>query len=330
MSFVVVIDVSKWQFAHEVPYEELKAHGVLLVFIKASMGGGYDKECDAHVEAARAAGLLVGLYHWCDPIQSWERQAQYFIDKIRKHNPDYICYDVEQWWDDWDDWANGTAGYLSVDQVTGNFRTIYKKVFKDTSFPYDRTFMYSADWFVNIYGSKLITCLKEFPGRNWWADYTQLWLDDWKVSWETWDWIWETWLKDKDPIRPDGLDWDIWQVQSRLIVPPVHDIRLRLDTNRCSALFTAELEALVGNGEPDPDPDPDPDPEPWPDGAIKKISVTAGALNIRKGPHVSNPKAGPAMPFGTEVYVYEIVNSTWGRIESDACVWTHLGYTQDV
>lgn len=330
MAYVVVIDVSKWQHADKVPYKELKAHGVSLVFIKASMGGGYDRECDAHVKAVRAAGLLVGLYHWCDPTQSNDRQANFFSDQIRKYKPDYICYDVEHWWDSWDAYYSGTAGRLSATQVVTNFRTIYKKVYRDTQFPYDRTFQYSAKWFVDLYGAPLITAIREFPGRNWWADYTQLWLSNWEISWETWEWLWGTHFAGREPRMPDNtLGWDLWQVQSRIIVPPVHGINLRLDTNCCSEAFATELIALAENGEvPELEPEPEPEPE-WPEGAIKKVSVTARALNIRKGPHVYNPKAGAAMLHGTEVYIYEIVG-LWGRIEVGACIWTHLGYTQEV
>jgi len=219
VSYIVIIDVSKWQFADKVPYKELKEHGVVLVFIKASMGGGYDSECAAHVAAAREAGLLIGLYHWCDPTQHSDRQALYFVDQIKKYNPDYICFDVEQWWDSWEGYYNGTAGRLTAHQVVTNFRMVYKRVFKEIQFPYDRTFMYSANWFVDLYGASLITAIREFPGRNWWADYTQIWFSDWEISWETWDWLWSIYFADREPVMPDDtLGWDIWQVQSRIIV----------------------------------------------------------------------------------------------------------------
>ena len=328
----VIIDVSIWQDPAKVPYEELKAHGVVLVFIKASMGGGYDANCDKHVAEARAAGLLIGLYHWCDPTQSWERQALYFVDKIKQHNPDYICYDVEQWWNDWTKYKNHTVSFpadgCTVDQVTGNFRTIYLKVYKETGFPYERSFQYSANWFVNLYGSKLITALQEFPGRNWWADYTQLDLANWKITWSSWASLWENYFPGRTPIKPASLSWDIWQVQSRIIVPPVHNISMGLDTSCCSPALTEELRLLISGEVPAPNPDPEPEP-PLPDEAIKKVVVTAGALNIRKGPNAANPLAGNALENGTEVYIYELVGS-WGRIEPDQCIWIHTGYTQDV
>lgn len=330
MSYKVIVDVSKWQNADEVPYAELKEHGVVMAMIKASMGGGIDYECSKHVAAAREAGLLIGLYHWCDPTQSWERQAWYFIEQIRKFFPDYIAYDVEQWWDSWSGWHNGTAHRLSKDTVTGNFRTVYKKVYKETQFPYDRSKAYTAKWIVDIYGNDLITALNEFPGGLWWADYTQLSLDNWKVSWETWDWLWDIWFADKEPLRNSPLDWDIWQVQSRIVVPPLHDsAKGNLDFNCVSDSFSSKLDEILGTAPTEPEVPDVPEIPDMPDGAIKKVRVTAGALNIRKGPNVNNPLAGEPLKYGTEVYIYE-VNGNWGRIKPDACIWTYLGYTRDV
>jgi hypothetical protein len=95
----------------------------------------------------------------------------------------------------------------------------------------------------------------------------------------------------------------------------------------------AHWEGLKNNwyrpdAEPIPDP-PDVPEEPEDPEEIKKVYVTAWALNVRLGPSAYNPIARPPLKHEMVVRVYEI-QGYWGRIEKDKCHWIHLGYTRDV
>jgi GH25 family lysozyme M1 (1,4-beta-N-acetylmuramidase) len=258
MSSVVVIDLSYWKKAHQVPYHLFKEHDILLVVIKASMGGGYDQECDTHVGACKANGLKFGLYHWCDPIQDDERQAGFFLDKIYQHQPDYLMYDVEQWWDDWAKWQNKEATYpedsIPRGQVSSNFEAVYQKVTAESGYAYERQLIYTAEWFTDLYPA-LVQSIRDFPGKKWWADYSKLSLLDWRVDWEQFHFIFDEHLPPftpNSPYRPNGLPWDCWQVQSRIILPGATS---RLDTNLASEGLAQEIRNLYNGNIPTPDPE---------------------------------------------------------------------------
>lgn len=152
--YVLGIDVSYYQDPAKVPYAEFAKHGFCFVVIKASMGGGYDARCDAHVAAAKAAGWKFGLYHWCDPTQSTARQAQFFVDKIAQHNPDFLWYDIEQYWADWNEFVDQQRGtgkitkFLTPAQIIANGQGVIDRVSAVFAMP---SVIYTGKWFIDAY-----------------------------------------------------------------------------------------------------------------------------------------------------------------------------------
>lgn len=63
-AFVRGLDVSSYQ-GRSIDWTRVAADGIAYVYVKASEGAtGADPQCAVHVAGARAAGLLVGAYHF--------------------------------------------------------------------------------------------------------------------------------------------------------------------------------------------------------------------------------------------------------------------------
>src|SRR5512145_1760653 len=94
------IDVSRWQ--PSVDWGLLKSKGVMFAIIKATQGNyAVDAMLKKHAEGARAAGMIIGFYHWCDPLVNAESQAKYFLNTIKDLHYHFVAADVEQFWADW-------------------------------------------------------------------------------------------------------------------------------------------------------------------------------------------------------------------------------------
>lgn len=79
------IDVSHWQ--GNIDWKRVKASGQQFVFIKATEGKSYrDKQFLNNVNGARAAGLLVGAYHFVNAVNVADAklEAAHFVDRVQE------------------------------------------------------------------------------------------------------------------------------------------------------------------------------------------------------------------------------------------------------
>jgi lysozyme len=99
------IDVSHYQ--PQLDFASAKAAGFEFVFLKASEGSSFaDKSFKDHRRNARAAGMLVGHYHFFRPLVDPELQAVHFcaqVSKIEENELPPVC-DLED-----SDGVNGPA-----------------------------------------------------------------------------------------------------------------------------------------------------------------------------------------------------------------------------
>lgn len=80
-------DISKWQGA--VDFQRMVDNHVAGVLIRAGNGITTDRMCDRYVAGARAAGLKVGLYWFCNPkVSSGVHQGQLLAAAHARHRPD--------------------------------------------------------------------------------------------------------------------------------------------------------------------------------------------------------------------------------------------------
>ena len=106
------IDVSHWD--PKVDYKLLKSEGVDVVVIKTTQGNyRTDDLFWKHYKAAKSADMVIGLYHWLDPVISTyptsagQRQAEYFLKILSQTDAKFYWLDVEQQWWDWKEWQAG-------------------------------------------------------------------------------------------------------------------------------------------------------------------------------------------------------------------------------
>lgn len=78
------IDVSHWQGT--IDWSKVKADGVTFAFIKATQGTTFvDPKFNANAKSAKAAGLLIGAYHFVDATspETAQKQARHFVRTIQ-------------------------------------------------------------------------------------------------------------------------------------------------------------------------------------------------------------------------------------------------------
>jgi GH25 family lysozyme M1 (1,4-beta-N-acetylmuramidase) len=85
------VDVSSWQHPYGKPidWEEVAASGHTFALVKATQGTGYLNSWLARdLDDARAAGLLVGAYHYFELGQPPADQAAHFVRSLMGHTLD--------------------------------------------------------------------------------------------------------------------------------------------------------------------------------------------------------------------------------------------------
>lgn len=121
------IDISQWQ---NIGVSDQAAD---FVIVKATEGVGFtDPKCEGHYQKAKAAGKLLGVYHFARPDlgNSAEAEADWFVSQIQGYIGEAILvldWEVQQWRTDWAkaflDRVKDKTGvkpliYMSASQVT--------------------------------------------------------------------------------------------------------------------------------------------------------------------------------------------------------------------
>jgi len=146
--YVIGIDVSRWQ--KDVDWQMLYEKGVRFAVVKLSQGN-YSKDAmvETHVKGALAAGMVVGLYHWHDPMCDVKSQLAHIQKCASGLNFSFFGIDVEQFWQDWGEWQKNEITRLipsttisrSSLELAQRLREIYSKkvvVYTRASFVYER------------------------------------------------------------------------------------------------------------------------------------------------------------------------------------------------
>lgn len=122
------IDVSAWQGS--IDFQAVKDSGVEVVYIRAGYGYNEDSYFEQNYEGARAAGLLIGFYHYTTPSSQSDavNQAHYFYDLIKDKKMDYppaMDYESFSGASNAQINAMGMAYIETLAQLTGVTPTIY-------------------------------------------------------------------------------------------------------------------------------------------------------------------------------------------------------------
>jgi GH25 family lysozyme M1 (1,4-beta-N-acetylmuramidase) len=236
MAMILGIDVCHWDT--NINWGTLKSSGVEFVFIKATQGNYLtDPMLNKYCADANKAGLIVGLYHWCDPIVSASSQAAYFLKAISGLTYHMISLDVEQQWADWSEWSkHKITKVFSSNQISENGRLIAAAVKSAIKTP---AAVYTSSWFINEYAPTAVNWLKDYP--LWLAHYP---YKSGRIS-TTWD-SFKTTNKPTiaAPSMPKGItQWTFWQFTGDKFILPGADSAL--DVNYYNGTLD-ELKKMLG------------------------------------------------------------------------------------
>lgn len=216
------VDVSSWQ--PKVDWQTLYEGGVRFAIIKLSQGNySYDRLTRDHVKGAREAGMIVGLYHWHDPLCNVKSQLDFIKNCIVGIDYDFLSLDVEQYWADWAEWRTGyitkKLGATTISVTSQQLATDMKNVFGK------KTLIYTRASFVKEYAASMQVWLKDWD----------LWLAHYPYKAGRVSVTWEGLIKANLPtikgpsIPPNCRDWKFWQFSGDKFVLP--GVSTPLDVN---------------------------------------------------------------------------------------------------
>ncbi|MEN6481689.1 MAG: glycoside hydrolase family 25 protein [Anaerolineaceae bacterium] len=241
------VDVSTWQ--KKVDWQVLKAGGVDFALVKASQGSQQkDARCEQHLRGAQAAGLLSGVYHWCDPTCRVESQINNFMSAGAGLSFDFCALDVEQYWCSWQEWSQHQITHkLTPRQISTSARDTATAIRERTGKP---TLIYTRASFVSDYARPMLEWLSDWD--LWLAFYP---FDRGRVQLE---WAELTPILQHlpaSPLLPEGCrEWKFWQISGDKFVLPGCNSALDLNLFQGSL---ADLRAWCGlDTTPPANPEP--------------------------------------------------------------------------
>ena len=288
---ILGIDVSHYQ--NHIDFGLLKSKGVEFAIIKSTSGDyRVDRKLKQHVQGAFDAGMVVGVYHWNDPRNNDENQANFIHEAIANLPVGFIAIDVEQYWKDWSEWLQWIKGNIpkitkvfSPNRISNSAENVASKVKDLTGLP---TVIYTRRTFIFDHAKPMLNWIPDYP--LWLAAYHSYPPQPVTLSWEV---FMSNHLPSSfGPKLPAGNDrWYFWQFTGdRYILPGVEGNPGQpgpLDVN----FFNGTVEDFhkFAAGEIIPPPPP---PPPPPDDTDLKARITTPVLNVRSGPGTNFDKIG--------------------------------------
>lgn len=241
---ILGIDVSRWQ--PTVDWALLKSVGIQFVFIKATQGNySVDTMLRKHLDGANNAGMIIGLYHWNDPLVPAEAQARFFINNIQGLKYHMVVNDVEQFWADWQEWGQGNiTKYIDPGTISNNAKAILDYWKANLNVP---AILYTRASFIHGFARPMLSWVGNYP--LWLAHYP---YNTTKVT-TTWD-IFKSQYPPSipGPSMPSGTTkWTFWQFTGdKFLLPGVSTV---VDVNYFNGDLTA-LRQFVNLAPPPPTP----------------------------------------------------------------------------
>ncbi len=228
---ILGIDVSRWQ--QKVDWELLKSKGIQFAFIKATQGNYLvDPMLKTHLNNAKKHGMIVGVYHWCDPMVPNEGQAKFFLEAIKGLDYSFAVADVEQNWTDWAEWRNKKiTKIIPALKISENARIILEYWKKHI----DKTLVvYTRASFINYYAAVASSWLPKY--HLWLAHYVTK-MNKANITWDAF----KNYIpREGGPSLPRNCNkWTFWQFTGGRFI--LEGVDTSIDLN----IFNGDLDDLV-------------------------------------------------------------------------------------
>lgn len=175
MDRVLGCDVSHWQ--GNIDFKKMRDNGAVFVFLKASQAEWTDRRFVENYKKAKAAGLVVGMYHYLDWTTTAVKQARYFGKLVQDYPPD-----IEPVLD-YEERRNAPPQRLAIVAAREFVETVKEQTGKSS-------IVYTSLGYWLDFGRNTVT----------WADYP-LWIAQYKI---------------KQPVVPAPWgDWLFWQYMDK-------------------------------------------------------------------------------------------------------------------
>ncbi len=206
-----------------VDWDILARNHVLGAVVKATQGTHHrDKKFVEHFTQAAAMGIIVGAYHWCDPTNDSESQAERFLDVIGNQPINFMAIVIEQYWQDWDEWRESrsrgeskTKKIVPPDEISDSSSRIASYLSQNSGLP---LLVYLRVQFLQTYAAPVINWLPHY--KLWLADIPEE-TSEVTTTWpEFATWYYPT---KSGPELPAGChNWTMWQfTNNRFLLPGI-------------------------------------------------------------------------------------------------------------
>lgn len=309
-NYTLGIDASRWQ--DKIDWALLKAKGVDYAILKYTQGNYFtDPKLQSHYVGARSAGMIVGAYHWVDPSskQKASRQVTWFKKAFDQFPADFICLDIEQYWEYWTEYyAHTVSTIIPGERISGLSHEMAYTLRKDYS-P-TQVVVYTNPWFPMSYSRAMFGWMGQCG--LWYANYPLPRIPVIKTTWEDL----KKYYPKEDITFPKGYpvelkDWRLWQWSGDKFILPGVDTRV--DLNFYDGSVGQMILWCGGTFTPTP---------PVVGGETYVVNSLSG-LRVRTGPGLTYPII-KVLANGTVVQISKQDNG-WG-FSPDQNGWMSMGY----
>jgi GH25 family lysozyme M1 (1,4-beta-N-acetylmuramidase) len=309
---VLGVDVSSYQAS--VDWPQLKANGVEFAIVKVSQGVSLtDSMATNHLNGAKNAGMLAGLYHFMDAHVPALAQAQYAYGLASKMDFDFLCLDVEE-----------LGGIPSPATVSSTAHAILQYWAAKTTKP---LVIYSRSEFIEVDATPALSWCLNYP--LWLASYP---FQDGRLE-LTWDQF-KTLIPAGGPWFPkDWPDkthkWTFWQFSGdKFITPGLGLGDYNLFNGSLDDLYKWAGKSVLAETPVQTVPQPAPVAQ-QPSGGLTGV-VRADVLNVMAGPGINYPVVGQVLK-GFTCEVNKISGTDiWVEVDPGRWICIQRGSTQYV
>jgi lysozyme len=227
---ILGVDISKYQEPVNLDLMDID-----FIIAKSSQGDyAKDRLFDTYYEQMKRKNILMGAYHWFDPLRDVNKQYDYIMTVLQDKEFDFFALDIEQYWESWGEWENNNiTRFIDPYKISEYGRRLAEKMKSN----FEHVLIYTRASFVDEYASPMKSWMKDY--KLWYASYP---YKKGTVN-VTWQELRDSWLPTGEILFPKKYPEDLknyifWQFSGDKFIVP--GCTKRIDLN----LFRGTREEL--------------------------------------------------------------------------------------